>query len=68
MTPQDILAKKHPDQHKSRLHKRLNSGGTPKKPQEAQRLVCCLPGGLQQYNTVMDPGEGPRGSGPSPYF
>ena len=63
MTPLDILAKNHPDKHQSRLHKRLNSGGTPKKPQEAQRLVCCLPGGLQQYNTVVDPGEGPRGEG-----
>ena len=63
MTPLDILAKNHPDKHQSRLHKRLHSGGTPKKPQEAQRLVCCLPGGLQQYNTVVDPGEGPRGEG-----
>ena len=64
MTSLDILAKNHPDKHKSRLQ-RLNSEGTPKKPQEAQRLVCWLPRGLQQYNTVVDPGEGP---GPSPYF
>ena len=67
MTPLDILAKNHPDKQKSRLDRR-NSDGTPKKPQEAQRLVCCLPGGFQQYNTVVDPGEGPKGSGPSPYF
>ena len=48
MTPLDILAKNHPDKRKSRLY-RLNKNGTPKEPQEAQRLVCCLPGGLQQY-------------------
>ena len=67
MTPQDILAKNHPDKHKSRLLC-LNSDGTPKKPQEAQRLVCCFPGGLQQYNTVVDPGEGPKGPGPALIF
>ena len=65
MTPLDILAKNHPDKQKSRLD-RLNKNGTPKKPQDTQRLVCCLPGGLQQYNTVVDPGEGPRGPEPSP--
>ena len=54
MTPLDILAKNHPDKHKSRLY-RLNSDGTPKKPQETQRLVCYLPGGLQQYNKVPLP-------------
>ena len=63
MTPLDILFKNHPDKQKSRLY-RLKSEGTPKKPQEAQRLVYCLPGALQQYNTVVDPGEEPWG----PYF
>ena len=67
MTPLDILAKNHSDKQKSRLD-RLNKNGTPKKPQEAQRLVCCLPGGLQQYNTVVDLGEGPGGPGPSPHI
>ena len=56
MTPLDILAKNHPDKQKSRLDRR-NSDGTPKKPQEAQRLVCCLPGGLQQHNKVPLPNE-----------
>ena len=59
MTPQDILAKNHPAKHKSRLYC-LNGERKPKKPQDAQRLVCSLPGCLRQYNTVVDPGEGPR--------
>ena len=59
MTPLDILAKNHPDKQKSRLD-RLNKNGTPKKPQDTQRLVCCLPGGNIIQRWIQERGPGGR--------